>query len=168
MVLKKQNRTQQSKHATTMEKLQKMQKLKPLKHVRPLLTGQWSDRMLPLTFCLFSWSNIISTYTAKNSAAKKTKPQSSAKKNRKHKLNTNRNSAELSPDLTWLNGRQTVLLLLLLLHPFNGLFSRTTWVSRYQNGKTSLDLNEARDDGKFWDAVTSAGPYDTNTYATNI
>ena len=39
---------------------------------------------------------------------------------------------------------------LLLLHPFNGLFSRTTWVSwyqKYQKGKTSLDLNEARDDG---------------------
>ena len=39
------------------------------------------------------------------------------------------------------------LLLLLLLQPFNGLFSRTTWVRRYQKGKTSLDLNEARDDG---------------------
>jgi len=35
---------------------------------------------------------------------------------------------------------------LLLLHPFNGLSSRTTWVSRYQKGKTSLDLNDARDD----------------------
>ena len=34
---------------------------------------------------------------------------------------------------------------LLLLHPFNGLFSRTTWLSRYQKGKTSLDLNEAFD-----------------------
>jgi len=33
------------------------------------------------------------------------------------------------------------------LHPFNGLFSRTTWVSRHQKGKTSLDLNEARDYG---------------------
>jgi len=33
-----------------------------------------------------------------------------------------------------------------VLHPFNGLFSRTTWVSQYQKGKTSLDLNEARDD----------------------
>ena len=32
----------------------------------------------------------------------------------------------------------------LLLHPFNGLFSRTTWVSRYKKGKASLDLNEAR------------------------
>jgi len=32
------------------------------------------------------------------------------------------------------------------LHPFNGLFSRTIWVSRYQKGKSSLDLNEARDD----------------------
>jgi len=31
------------------------------------------------------------------------------------------------------------------LHPFNGLFSRTTWVSQYQKGKTSLYLNEARD-----------------------
>jgi len=42
------------------------------------------------------------------------------------------------------------------LHPFNGLFSRTTRISRYQKGKTSLDLNEARDNG-FWDAVASAG-----------
>jgi len=37
------------------------------------------------------------------------------------------------------------VLLPLLLHPFNSLFSRTTWISRYQKGKTSLDLNEARD-----------------------
>ena len=35
-------------------------------------------------------------------------------------------------------------------HPFNGFFSRTTWVSRYQKGKTSLDLNEARD-YRVWD-----------------
>jgi len=41
----------------------------------------------------------------------------------------------------------TTLLLLLLLQPFNSLFSRTTWVSQYQKGKTSLDLNEARDNG---------------------
>ena len=40
-----------------------------------------------------------------------------------------------------------LLLLLLLLHTFNGLLSRTTWVSQYQKGKTSMDLNEARDDG---------------------
>jgi len=33
------------------------------------------------------------------------------------------------------------------LQPFNGLFSRTTWVSRYQKGKTSQDFNEATDDG---------------------
>jgi len=43
------------------------------------------------------------------------------------------------------------------LHLFNGLFSRTTRVSQYQKGKTSPDLNEARDDGG-WDAVASAGP----------
>jgi len=36
---------------------------------------------------------------------------------------------------------------LLLLHPFNGHFSGTTWVSRYQKGKTIPNLNEARDDG---------------------
>jgi len=37
-----------------------------------------------------------------------------------------------------------------LLHPFNSLFSRTTWVSRYQKGRTILDFNEARDDGWQW------------------
>ena len=31
---------------------------------------------------------------------------------------------------------------LLLLLPFNGLFSRTIWVSRYQKGKTNLDFTE--------------------------
>jgi len=30
---------------------------------------------------------------------------------------------------------------------FSCLFSRTTWASRYQKGKTSLDLKKARDDG---------------------
>jgi len=34
-------------------------------------------------------------------------------------------------------------------HPFSGLFSRKTWASWYQKGETSLDLNEARDDGVF-------------------
>ena len=37
------------------------------------------------------------------------------------------------------------------LHLFYGLFSRITWVSRYQKGKTSLDLNEAG----VWCAVAS-------------
>ena len=36
---------------------------------------------------------------------------------------------------------------ILLQHPFNGLFSRTTWVSQYQKAKISLDLNEVRNDG---------------------
>ena len=31
------------------------------------------------------------------------------------------------------------------LHPFNGPLSKTTWVSRYQKGKTSLDFTGARD-----------------------
>jgi len=30
-------------------------------------------------------------------------------------------------------------------HPVNGPFSETTWVSRYQKGKTNLDFTEARD-----------------------
>jgi len=36
---------------------------------------------------------------------------------------------------------------ILLLHPFNGLASKTTRTSWYQKGKTSLNSNEARDDG---------------------
>ena len=36
---------------------------------------------------------------------------------------------------------------LLLLHPFNNLYSRSTWVCRDQKSKTSMDLIEARDDG---------------------
>jgi len=35
-------------------------------------------------------------------------------------------------------------------HPFNGPFSWTTQVSRYQKGKTSLDFTEARDTEWQW------------------
>ena len=35
-------------------------------------------------------------------------------------------------------------------HPFNGLLSGTTQVSRYQKGKTSLDFTEARDSEWQW------------------
>jgi len=35
-------------------------------------------------------------------------------------------------------------------HPFNGSFSGTTWVSRYQKGKTNLDFTEARDSEWQW------------------
>jgi len=38
----------------------------------------------------------------------------------------------------------------LLQQPLNSFLPRTTWVSRYQKGKTSLGLNEARDDGGLW------------------
>ena len=40
-----------------------------------------------------------------------------------------------------------LVVLLLVLHPFNSLFSGTTLVSQYQKGKISLHLNEPRDDG---------------------
>jgi len=35
-------------------------------------------------------------------------------------------------------------------HPFNCAVSETTWVSRYQKGKTSLDFTEARDSEWQW------------------
>ena len=35
-------------------------------------------------------------------------------------------------------------------HPFNGPFSRTTRVGRYQKGKTNLDFTEARDSECQW------------------
>ena len=38
----------------------------------------------------------------------------------------------------------------LLTHPFDGPLSRTTWVSRYQKGKTNLDFTEARDSEWQW------------------
>jgi len=48
--------------------------------------------------------------------------------------------------------RSSVMLLLGLYthHPFNGPFSRTTRVSRYQKGKTNLDFTEARDSEWQW------------------
>ena len=66
------------------------------------------------------------------------------------------------------------LIHLFTLHPFDGLFSSTTWVSQYQKGKTSLDLNEARDDvvlGWQWHQLdhmqTICTSLQTDTY-TNI
>jgi len=35
-------------------------------------------------------------------------------------------------------------------HPFNGPFSGTTWVGRYQKGNTNLDFTEARDSERQW------------------
>ena len=35
-------------------------------------------------------------------------------------------------------------------HTFNGPLSRTTWVSRYQKGRTNLDFTEARDSEWQW------------------
>jgi len=38
-------------------------------------------------------------------------------------------------------------------HPFNGTFSGTTRVSRYQKGKTNLDFTEARDSEWQWHPI---------------
>ena len=43
-----------------------------------------------------------------------------------------------------------MVILLLHTHPFNGPFSGTTRVSRYQKGKTYLDFTEARDSEWQW------------------
>jgi len=43
-----------------------------------------------------------------------------------------------------------MVLLLLLLHPFNGLFSRTTWVSWHQKGKPLWILLEQEMMGRQW------------------
>jgi len=48
--------------------------------------------------------------------------------------------------IKWTHVQHDIIrVLLLLLHPLNGLFSRTTRVSLYQKGRTSLDLNDARE-----------------------
>jgi len=46
-------------------------------------------------------------------------------------------------------------------HTFNGPFSGTTQLSRYQKGKTTLNFTEARDSEWQWH-----GPYDTIRYDT--
>jgi len=48
-------------------------------------------------------------------------------------------------------------------HPFNGLFSRTTEVSRHQKRYTSLEFNEARHNGV---TVASVGPYVNHLHLT--
>jgi len=48
------------------------------------------------------------------------------------------------------NGNEFEDSYLLILLPFNGLFSRITWVRRYQKGKTDLDFTGARDSEWQW------------------
>jgi len=63
-------------------------------------------------------------------------------------------SSSLPPVMTSTNTR-------LNKNTFNGLFPRTTWVSRHQKGYTSLDFNDARDDRV---AMASAGPHANQLY----
>ena len=46
--------------------------------------------------------------------------------------------------------RQYEKIIITYTHPFNGPFSGTTWVSRYQKGKINLDFTEARDSEWQW------------------
>ena len=63
---------------------------------------------------------------------------SSATKN----LNSKKQSVLITSGLRWCTHTHT--------HPFNGSFSGTTRVGRYQKGKTSLDFTEARDSEWQW------------------
>ena len=47
-------------------------------------------------------------------------------------------------------GHCSIITTVLHTHPFNGPFSGTTRVSRYQKGKTNLDFTEARDSEWQW------------------
>jgi len=49
--------------------------------------------------------------------------------------------------------RENVHIIHTRLHPFNGPLSGTTQVSRYQKGKTNLDLTEARDSELQWNPL---------------
>ena len=52
---------------------------------------------------------------------------------------------------------------------FNGPFSRTTWVGRYQKGKTNLDFTEARDSEWQWHqlGICKSAPHSRqNNYAS--
>jgi len=50
----------------------------------------------------------------------------------------------------WRYTNLFIVIIIITTQPFNGLFSRTTWVSRYQKGKTKLDFTEARDSEWQW------------------
>ena len=55
------------------------------------------------------------------------------------------------------------LLLYIQTHPFNGPFSGTTQVSRYQKGKTNLDFTEARDSEWQWHAICKFAAFSRQT-----
>ena len=52
--------------------------------------------------------------------------------------------------VVWLLGTKCAFTIGTHTHPFNGHFSGTTQVSRYQKGKTNLDFTEARDSQWQW------------------
>jgi len=70
------------------------------------------------------------------------------------------------PQQLWDEHHIKIKLVLNTWYPFNGLFSRTTWVSRYQKGscKTSLFKHDRQEMTGFWDAMASAGPYANNLH----
>jgi len=63
----------------------------------------------------------------------------------------NRNSFPNTKDFLSLGTLQAVVYTLkVVLHPFNGPFSGTIWVSWCQKGKTNLDFTEAKDNEWQW------------------
>ena len=61
-----------------------------------------------------------------------------------YSINARMHSAEFETPSTYRVRNQ------LQQQPFNGLFSRITWVSRYQKSKTNLDFTGARDSEWQW------------------
>jgi len=62
--------------------------------------------------------------------------------------------------MTWYITVQEITSTVLLLHSFNGFFSRTTWVIRHKKRRTIIGrpiwIYWSK---RKWVAVTSAGPY---------
>jgi len=88
--------------------------------------------------------------TRSTPAGRRLDRRSAAATESREECTTDRTPSHGAPVMSTDNKTSTVAVTtvrrLPLLQPFNGLFSRTTWVNRYQKGKTSLDLNKARAD----------------------
>ena len=54
------------------------------------------------------------------------------------------------------------------IHSFNGPFSGTTQVSRYQKGRTYLDFTEARDSEWQWHQLGQMQVFHVNSRGRNI
>ena len=68
----------------------------------------------------------------------------------KKKIPTKSGLLDLHNFMIWFYNLANSILVPYRHTPFNGPLSRTTWVSKYQKGKTNLDFTEARDSERQW------------------